>query len=159
MVENPEKRTKERSTLIFNQNVDSEFSRAGKSLEGLEKEVRTAGVRETQNDFRRVGKKYIESIKASLQASSANFNRVKHDTTLEDPYMKAYRYLEEKNVLALLEVCFIKFVFPGGVPVCVTSSQRSQAKLHCTITLNVSIKNHKMSSYFLQRNKNLLDRN
>lgn len=66
-----------------------------------------AAVLKTQEDFRRVGKNYTETIKTSLLASSADFNRgIKYTAaTLEDPYMKAYRYLEENKVLALLEVC------------------------------------------------------
>ncbi|XP_028409603.1 uncharacterized protein LOC114532323 [Dendronephthya gigantea] len=86
---------KEPSTTDVKENLESEFEIAGSTLE---KELRSAEVLKTQADYRKIGKSYIESIKASLLASSA-----KYSITLEDPYLKAYKYLEENKVLALLE--------------------------------------------------------
>ena len=102
MAENSDEKAKEPSISDLKQNIDDEYSTAGKTLE---KETKDAAVLKTQDDFRLVGRNYIENIKASLLASSANFNRAKYAATLEDPYMKAYRYLEEHKVLALFEVC------------------------------------------------------
>ncbi|CAB3983506.1 Hypothetical predicted protein [Paramuricea clavata] len=100
MAENSDEKAKEPSISDLKQNIDDEYSTAGKTLE---KETNDAAVLKTQDDFRLVGRNYIENIKASLLASSANFNRAKYAATLEDPYMKAYRYLEEHKVLALFE--------------------------------------------------------
>ena len=51
-----------------------------------------------------IGKSVIEGIKASLLASSANFNKAKYAIPVENPYSKAYYYLEDNQVLAMLEV-------------------------------------------------------
>ena len=104
MAENSEEKAKEPSISDLKQNIDEESSADRKSLE-TEITKGSADLK-TQEDFRQFGRNYIENIKASLLTSSASFNSGKDATTLEDPYMKAYRYLEENKVLPLLEVCF-----------------------------------------------------
>ena len=89
------------------QNTEGDLS----TSEAHKNEAKIATILKTQDDFRRVGKNYTDNIKASLLASSADFKRsIKYAATLKDPYMKAYSYLEEKKVLALLEVCCETFV-------------------------------------------------
>ena len=88
---------KEPSTTDVEENIESQFNIARSTLE---KRLKSAEVVKTQEDCRRIGKSCIENIKASLLASSA-----KYSITMEDPYLKAYKYLEENKVLALLEVC------------------------------------------------------
>jgi hypothetical protein len=103
MAENSEEKVKELSVSDLKQNVNQDSSTP---LKTLETEIKTPTAPKTAEEFRQFGRTYIENIKASLLSSSASFDREKYASTLQDPYMKAYRYLEENNVLALLEVCF-----------------------------------------------------
>ena len=103
MAENPDE--------IEKRTVEKESTEDEISTSEAHRNKANIAVLRTQDDFRRVGKNYTENIKASLLASSADFRRgVRYATTLEDPYMRAYRYLEENKVLALLEVCCKMFV-------------------------------------------------
>ena len=97
MAENSEEKAKEPSISDLKRNIEGESSAGGTS----ENEGESLQSLKTEDDFRRVGKISIENIKASLLASSAS---AKYAASLEDPYMKAYKYLEENKVLALLEV-------------------------------------------------------
>ena len=91
------------SNSDLKQSTDAESSASGELLEAEAKS--SLAVPKTKDEFRQFGKNYIANVKASLLSSSASFNRDKCASTFEDPYMKAYRYLEENKVLALLEVC------------------------------------------------------
>lgn len=102
MAEISDEKEKGPSTSDLKQNLDDGSSIVKKTLED---ELKIDTGLKTKDDFRQFGKSYIENVKASLLASSASFNRAQYAATLEDPYRKAYRYLEENKVLALLEVC------------------------------------------------------
>ena len=60
-----------------------------------------------------LGKLIIESMKASLVASSRNFHRSKYVNHIENPYTKAYQYVEKHQVVAMLEVFDLKFLLLG----------------------------------------------
>lgn len=65
----------------------------------------------SENDLRQVGKDYIDHIQASLLQSSENLKSCANATVIEDPYMKAYRYLQNNQILSLLEVYFKLLLF------------------------------------------------